>query len=292
MRTGKEIITYFGPDGRPCLELTGKNGKKRSPRKTDVGSFGLVRNVEKLDDYETNTTLRDARILGLYPSVTNVNSVIKSPGLDSYKDEQMFLACVTTPRPSNFSDEEFAEICRLEANQHRKDAADLGTDCHILLSDIGGQLKATGKLVGEHIAHDLWPYVNEWIQYAIDHKVKIIEVEKTVVSPLGYAGTIDLIAEINGRIMLIDFKTRNCKGKKPVVYRQQVKQLAAYAAAYNKPVTCANVFLDTDPNNIGAMTIKEFEPDTISRAYDAFLDTFAVWQDENRFNPIDKEQVF
>ena len=54
------------------------------------------------------TTLRDARKLGLLPSVTNILGVIAKPGLTSWLQEQAVLAALTLPRIEGESEDAFA----------------------------------------------------------------------------------------------------------------------------------------------------------------------------------------
>lgn len=53
---------WYFPDGTPLHEVPRADGKGQRP-----------------------TSLRDARKLGLFPSVTNVLSILAKPGLDAWK---------------------------------------------------------------------------------------------------------------------------------------------------------------------------------------------------------------
>lgn len=71
---------WYFPDGSPLHEVERADGKGTRP-----------------------TNLRDARKLGLYPSVTNILSVLAKPGLNAWKQEQAILAALTLPRRSGES---------------------------------------------------------------------------------------------------------------------------------------------------------------------------------------------
>jgi hypothetical protein len=61
--------------------------KDGSPAYTTIGKTG-----------ERATTLRDARKLGLLPSVTTINGMLSKAGLDTWKQQQVLLAALTLPR--------------------------------------------------------------------------------------------------------------------------------------------------------------------------------------------------
>jgi len=97
---------WYKADGTPCYEIAGKDGTLRG------------------------TTLRDARKLNLYPSVTTVCSVLDKPGLKQYFRREMFSATATTPRLPGMTDEDyFAECCKW-ADEHSLLARDAGTAFH------------------------------------------------------------------------------------------------------------------------------------------------------------------
>ena len=76
---------WYYPDGTPLHEVPRADGKGTRP-----------------------TSLRDARKLGLFPSVTNVLSILAKPGLEAWKQEQAILAALTLPRTENEPLDEFA----------------------------------------------------------------------------------------------------------------------------------------------------------------------------------------
>lgn len=67
-----------------------------------------------------------------------------------------------------------------------------------------------------------------------------IDVEKVVKHTAGYAGTADLICELDGEVTILDWKTTRHhsdvgeKDKKRSHYKNAEMQIAAYAAAYNQ----------------------------------------------------------
>lgn len=65
---------------------------------------------------------------------------------------------------------------------------------------------------------------------------KILDIERTVYSrQLQYAGTFDLLAEINGKVYLLDIKTTNSsKGAPMGIYPEMFLQLGAYNYAFRE----------------------------------------------------------
>ena len=55
------------------------------------------------------TTVRDAKQLGLFPSVTSIIKILSRPQLESWKQEQAVLAALTLPRKDGEPETEFAK---------------------------------------------------------------------------------------------------------------------------------------------------------------------------------------
>lgn len=64
--------------------------------------------------------------------------------------------------------------------------------------------------------------INAFIKFCEEHKMKFVDVERFIYSPMGYSGKLDVICEIDGVPTLADFKTS--KG----IYLSQKAQLAGY----------------------------------------------------------------
>src|SRR5437016_2468468 len=76
------------------------------------------------------TTLRDARKLGLLPSVTNVLGVINKPELVEWKMTQAVLAALTLPRMEREDLGVFARRVVEDAQRQVRTAADFGSAFH------------------------------------------------------------------------------------------------------------------------------------------------------------------
>lgn len=110
------------------------------------------------------TNLRDARKLGLYPSVTNVLSVLARPGLDAWKQEQAILAALTLPRRNGETVDEFARRVVADMSQQVRDAADLGSAIHRAI-----ELYAQSGAIPEHpeVAR-LFEPAREWFDREVE----------------------------------------------------------------------------------------------------------------------------
>lgn len=177
--------------------------------------------------------LRQARKLGLFPSVTSVLSVWPKPALDNYKIESGILAALTLPRLAGETDDQFAHRVVDDSHAHRSAAATFGKSLHDVCQRLAcGQVKI-GDLTDdvpclEH-ARLFW----DWFQDTVTH---VYSAETVAVSKrYGYAGTYDLAADTKewGRV-LFDWKTQGVKDKGPRFWDTWAFQLSAYEGAIHE----------------------------------------------------------
>jgi hypothetical protein len=229
---------------------------------------------------ERPTTIRDAKRLGLYPSVTSILSVLAKPGLEKWKLDQVALATLRTPKQAEESEDYWCNRVRNAAFEQVEQAADLGTMIH-------GALESA--MAGE--PYD--PSLNVYIQPVLDWKAKvgieIVDREIRVVNKVeGFAGTADVLFRYGQQgIGILDYKTRKTVPKEPVLsYDNQAMQLAAYAATYWGPenitrVLAANVFIST--TEPGRMEVVKHED--LARDWQAFRMVAALWRYQKGYDP-------
>ena len=82
--------------------------------------------MEAADGEFRNTTLRDARKLGLLPSVTSILGCIDKPALGDWRLRQVVDACASVGLTGEVTDQTFREI-KDRAFAQVADAADLGS---------------------------------------------------------------------------------------------------------------------------------------------------------------------
>lgn len=258
---------WYRPDGTPCHEVPyagkrGENGEMRA------------------------TTLRDARKLGLFPSVTNVLSVKGKSGLENWKLEQAILSALTLPRSDGESEDEFALRVVEDMNRQAADAAALGTKIHEQIEawNLEGSFSGT---TGE-ILHLAEPYES----WARANLAEIVAAEEKVVSTsVGYAGRLDLRARLKddpSRIAVIDIKTQDLANKKkPAFYPEWAMQLAGYG-------DCDGIRGDAAPMpRLISLIIRRDKPDDPIMhewedpldALDAFHACFRLWCWDRKYVP-------
>jgi hypothetical protein len=97
---------WYYPDGSPCYEITGKNGKVRPP------------------------TLREAKTMGLLPGTTTIIGQADAPGLTNWKIEQGIMAALTLPRIEGENDEQLMARIKADAQERSLKARERGTLIH------------------------------------------------------------------------------------------------------------------------------------------------------------------
>jgi hypothetical protein len=241
--------------------------------------------VERADGKGTRpSTLRDARKVGAYPSVTNVLSVLARPGLDAWKQEQAIIAALTLPRREGEAEDEFAKRVVADMGEQVVKAADLGTSIHAAC-EVYAQSKALPETPE---IRALFEPVREWF----DREVERIDRVEAVVThaEFGYAGTADLVARLKstGSWAVIDFKSQrlrlDAKGNpKPLLYEVWPLQLEAYrqailhAATGKQPLDNVSVVIaSTEPAPVVARVWPREEQADYWRAFLSARDLW-VW---------------
>lgn len=200
---------WYSQDGEPMYTLIGANGKER------------------------NTTLRDAKSLGLVPSVTTILGMVAKPALENWKITQAIKSAVAINKSQEESMDSFVYRCKAEANQVGAKAAKEGTRIHALIES-GFRGEGSNKTYERVLQYLNEEFPNEtWLT------------EESFCAPQGYGGKIDLYSKSG---IFVDFKTKdNLKNKEAaqLVYDEHGMQLSAYAQGcrFNKP-TRVSVFVD------------------------------------------------
>lgn len=200
---------WYFPDGTPLHQVPRADGKGDRP-----------------------TSLRDARKLGLFPSVTNVLSILAKPGLEAWKIEQGILAALTLPRNEDEPLDDFAKRVVADMSSEVGRAADLGSAVH---AAIEGYAQGRWLPEDQEVARLFQP-AREWFDAEVlaVHSVEIAAAH----TEWGYAGRVDLVATLKstGRPTVIDFKTQKTRRDKdgsfkPILHDTWPLQLEAYRQA-------------------------------------------------------------
>jgi hypothetical protein len=226
------------------------------------------------------TTIKDARALGLLPSVTTVLNVLAKPALDTWKLEQVAAAAHRRPPRVGEGADAYAEVIIDAAFDQVTDAADLGTDIHSALE---------AHFQGRTYAPEMEPYVKAVETWAKNNGVEFLQHELRMVSRHhGYAGTTDAVVKTPKGTGILDFKSRKTKPGYPATpYDTQPMQIAAYHIAKFKEVTSehvgVNVFISTtEPGRIDATW---YEPNQLWDEWYAFQATLHLWRHLRGYDP-------
>lgn len=219
------------------------------------------------------TTLRDARKLGLVPSVTTVLNVLDKPGLNAWKAEMTALAVLTAPRLDGEPLDAFVKrVLQTDRDQDSEStkARELGTAIHAAI-----ELALSDEFYAEHLKAYVEPVVALVKSFGV-----VRETEKVVVGD-GYAGTMDMLTE--GQAFTVwDFKT--CKALPDKSYPEHRLQLSAYGQALgntgDKQIITVNLYISTtEPGRI-----EVFEHINWGETYNqGFKPLFQVWRWLNQF---------
>jgi len=230
---------WYDKDGNPQYTIIGSNGKER------------------------DTDLRDARKLGLVPSVTTILKVAAAPALDIWKQQQLLKAVAEVPRLDEEPEKEwFSRIVKTSKEAGDKHM-DRGTSMHNVIEDFfnkkPGDYPDYASAVYFAVAKEFGN--QNWIcekSFAVD----------------GFGGKVDLHCED----IIIDFKTKEVVDDKTAAYDEQLMQLAAYSRGLGMPdALCANVYVDL----AGNVKIITHDPQDIEKAWQMFTHLLAFYRIKN-----------
>jgi hypothetical protein len=233
---------WYTKDGAPAYTVEGKTGVR-------------------------NTTLRDARKLGLLPSVTTINGMLSKAGLDTWKQQQVLLAALTLPRMEGESEQEWLARVMQDSKATGREAAERGTAIHAVIEAYFDQVYMPEK-----------PAYLDGIDVALKDAFgeQLWLPEKSFGHPLGFGGKCDLMAK-NG--FVVDFKTKDTNLDKVDVYFEHEMQLAAYREGLGVPAArCAIVFVNGTTNQVKLIEIEEQQ---LQNGWECFQHLLRVYQIKN-----------
>lgn len=224
-----------------------------------------------------NTTVTDARKLGLLPSVTGIVKQLDRPMLNAWRCEQAVLAALTLPKNPDENDTDFAHRVAADAESIVEKAANRGVRIHNAIEMF---LTIEEKTDDPEIR----PLVDPFYDWAKANIERIQFVEQTVVSKMGYAGRLDLKAEFRGLgWRYADYKSRKAYNGKIRAYPEDGYQLAAYKQADGDSCRCTSIFINSEVPE--APTINDWEGLDIFESQQVFNHLFEIWKLTKRYNP-------
>jgi hypothetical protein len=236
--------------------------KDGTPAYTTVGKTG-----------ERATTLRDARKLGLLPSVTTINGMLSKAGLDTWKQQQVLLAALTLPRMEGEPEADWLARVMQDSKATGREAAERGTAIHAIIESYFDQVYMPEKPA-------YLDAIDSTLKSAFGEQLWLPE--KSFGHPLGFGGKCDLMAKpVNGKGdgFIVDFKTKDTDLDKVDVYFEHEMQLAAYREGLGVPAArCAIVFVNGTTNQVKLI---EVEQDRLQKGWECFEHLLRVYQIKN-----------
>lgn len=166
------------------------------------------------------------------PGVTTVLGVLDKPALVGWASRTAADAAVEAVA-NGMPHDAAKEAGRKAVFARRDKAADLGTRAHAMV-----EAHFAGEEISVDVSDPEKAKVYACARRAIDHIEKtctrVVLSETAYTSPMGFGGTLDLVVERDGKLLIADLKTG--KG----VHDEVVPQLAAYRWL----LSCANVVVE------------------------------------------------
>lgn len=162
----------------------------------------------------------------IFPSVTNVLSVFSDGGdglLYWSAEEALRSLYGSGVIPTDV--DEAVESHRAAFRARREERADEGTRAHTLAQALADDVPLPSSIseVDEQ-------YADAFMAFWSEYEPTPLATEITLYGD-GYAGTADLICEIGGSVVVVDYKTKGKKGKGSSVYDKTMLQISALASA-------------------------------------------------------------
>lgn len=224
---------------------------------------------------DRNTTIADARKLGLLPSPTTILGVASKPALNRWLQETAITAAMTTPRLPNEALDAFCARVLAEDTRSISDAAkDRGTARHGAIEKALNDQPYDGALK---------PFV-EPVLTEVYKLGQPMFMEKVVVGD-GYAGKLDLAVKGGSIITVIDFKS--CSKLPKAQYEEHLMQLSSYCYPIRRDnptytVESCNIYIDSfNPGAIKVVTNSEKE--WVDAYQNGFMPLFKFWQWRNSY---------
>lgn len=251
---------WYSQQGKPCYTVKDAKGQER------------------------DTTLRDARKLGLVPSVTTVLQVIAKPQLEDWKVTQGIMAALTTERRRGESDEDFLRRILTDSREQAKKAAEEGTRTHDAFEcsfdphrAVPFAYEVTVDAMREELTR-MFPGVTDWVS------------EASFSSALGYGGKVDLHSPSTGIVLDAkgkdgDFTETDSRGQPKRLVYDQPQQVGAYRAGLGLPETSPGGILFFSRTHPGKVKGEIIKPEDLTDGFEVFKAALQLWIALKKYNP-------
>lgn len=246
---------FYDSEGKSAHEIVGANGNLRP------------------------TTIRDARKLHLYPSVTTILDIENKPFLTQWLLNEMADACMSTPyHPHEFEADKYKAMLFSLTRKKARNAAERGTEIHNKLDNYF----TTGKICRKDKKY-IMPAI-ECLKDTFPNHTFISE--KSFISEYyGFGGCVDLhaLGDENDCPLVIDFKTKDKESLDKVEqYDSHKMQLAAYQIGLQLPMNTRrfNLFVSTNTPGVKLVEATEFD-----KYFQMFYNLLRFWTLRNNYDP-------
>lgn len=259
-----ESLHWYTRDGQPCYEvMSAKPGITRP------------------------TTLRDARKLGLVPSVTTIIKCAAAPGLEMWKANQLMMAALTLPRRQDEVEKDWLARVVQDSKEQARKAADRGTTIHGAIQGFFQHETPDPSFI-PHI-QGACDAIRDWCGDEFDHEACLVE--KSFAHSLGFGGKVDIFGFVPA--FVADFKTKEFDTTADLkTWDEHAMQLAAYRHGLDMPpgTRCAIVYVSSTVPGLAKLI--EIPEDELQRGWTCFYSLLHFWQAKNTYrSAFDREMV-
>lgn len=236
-----------------------------------------------------SVTPKKAKEMGLYWSVTEIQKIEASPGLEVWKLNTAIECAHNNPKKLDEDIKEYQK--RIKKSMYEGDSVtNLGTRIHDGIEHV-----LNGDMALGDVAEDLFPFVKPAVDYFKEKEFEVVDLERIVVnSDQGYAGTCDCIAKTSGGLdFILDWKSTKTIPSKP--YPSHPEQVSAYAVAtfgrdrvMNNEIWGANAYISTsakDKEGLAKFRVHSYRPEVLAQAYQNFELICQLWRLRNNYDP-------
>jgi hypothetical protein len=260
---------WYTRDGKACHTQQTKPGAKNATR---------------------NTTLADARKLGLLPSVSAMTGQTKY--LSNYLMRETAKACYNMPAIGGEDMQTYINTAVKKAGEAGRKASDFGTIIHGALNKFytTDSYQDAPITLPDGSSGFIATFVDPAITLLESEGINAYDSEQVLVDgEFGYAGTTDIICNYicHPQRGIGDFKTIKSTPGEPIEgWESHPTQIAAYHYARFGDfdgALCWNLYIST--TEPGRVEIKYYDEEKLRKEFDYFTHLCAIWRHINNYDP-------